>query len=417
MLIKREMLKELEGHLAKQEISLVIGPRQAGKTTLLLLLKEALVKKGEGVLYLTMDNESDRPFFASQVALLKKLELELGRKRGFVFIDEIQRKGDAGLFLKGIYDRNLPYKFIVSGSGSLELKEKIHESLVGRKRIFELPPVSFREFVNFKTDDRHENKLDDFFEIERERTESLLEEYLRFGGYPKVVIESRGEEKRKVLDEIYSSYLEKDISSLLQVERPEAFSSLVKILAGQAGQLVNYSELSSTVGIALPTLKHYLWYGERTFVLVRLPPYFKNIRKEITKSPKIYFYDLGLRNYCLGFLGNEINPRERGSLFENFVFHILREKIRFTGASLHFWRTKDRAEVDFIVSAGERVIPVEVKDKKLEGPRIERATRGFIEKYRPEKALIVNRGYAGTVRVGKTGVTFLPFWKLFKEPL
>lgn len=131
-MIKRRLLQELKNHLRKKEISLIIGPRQAGKTTLMLSLQDELNKNGEKTLFLSLDIEEEREFFSSQAKLLSKIGLEIGTKKGYIFIDEIQRKQDAGLFLKGIYDRNLPYKFIVSGSGSIELKERIHESLVGR---------------------------------------------------------------------------------------------------------------------------------------------------------------------------------------------------------------------------------------------------------------------------------------------
>lgn len=147
-MIKRYILDELKDHLSKKEISFIVGPRQAGKTTLMLIIKDYLERKGEKTLFLNLDIEHDKEFFGSQARLIKRIELELGKQKGFVFIDEIQRKEDAGLFLKGIYDMNLPYKFIVSGSGSVELKAKIHESLVGRKRIFELPTLSFDQTEN-----------------------------------------------------------------------------------------------------------------------------------------------------------------------------------------------------------------------------------------------------------------------------
>ena len=140
-MIKRKLFQELVDHLPQKEISLITGPRQAGKTTLMEMLKAHLDNRGESTLFLNLDIEWDRPHVASQAALVRKIELEMGRKPGYVFIDEIQRKDDAGLFLKGLFDLKLPYKFIISGSGSLELKEKIHESLIGRKRSFELSTV------------------------------------------------------------------------------------------------------------------------------------------------------------------------------------------------------------------------------------------------------------------------------------
>ena len=306
----------------------------------------------------------------------------------------------------------MPYKFIVSGSGSLDLKEKIHESLVGRKRVFELYPISFKEFVNFKTNYRYEESLEEFFEVEKVKTESLLNEYLNFGGYPRVVLEEKLSEKVRIIDEIYRSYLDKDVSYLIKSEKVDVYSSLIKLLAGQIGRLINYSELSSTLGIALQTLKNYLWYAEKTFIIHRLTPYFRNIRKEITKSPVIYFYDLGLRNYALGFFGKvEFSP-DIGFLFKNFVFNIIKEKFRFTGASVHFWRTKDKAEVDFIINFGKEIIPIEAKYKKLKEPTVERSLRSFVEKYHPKEAWVINLALEYEVKIDKTIVKFLPFYRL-----
>jgi len=173
-MINRNLYPELIDHLPQKEMSLIIGPRQAGKTTLMEMLKAHLDRKGERTLFLNLDIEWDRPHFESQAALLKRIELELGQERGYVFIDEIQRKEDAGLFLKGLFDLKLPYKFVVSGSGSLELKEKIHESLVGRKRLFELSTITFEEFINHRTDYRYEENLADFLAMERDRTQQFL---------------------------------------------------------------------------------------------------------------------------------------------------------------------------------------------------------------------------------------------------
>ena len=413
MIIKRDLFEELKNHLSAKEISLIVGPRQVGKTTLMLLLKEYLEKKREKTLFLNLDVENDKQFFVSQDVLIKKINLEFGKERGYVFIDEIQRKENAGIFLKGIYDLNLPYKFIVSGSGSLELKEKIHESLVGRKRIFELNPVSFKEFVNFKTDYRYEEKLDEFFAIEKAKSENLLNEYLNFGGYPRVILEEKLSDKIKIINEIYRSYLEKDITYLIKSERIDVFSFLIKILSGQIGRLINYSELSSTLGISLPTLKNYFWYAEKTFIVHKLTPYFKNIRKEIAKSPIIYFYDLGLRNYALGLFGKINFSTDIGFLFQNFIFNILKEKYKFAGAEIHFWRTKDKAEVDFVIDFGEEVIPIETKYKKLKEPVIERSLKSFVEKYHPKEAWIINLSLDYETKINKTTFKFLPFYKLF----
>ncbi|MCK4401914.1 ATP-binding protein [bacterium] len=411
-MIQRKILDNLKEHLSQKEISLIIGPRQAGKTTVMLLLKDYLDKRGESTLFLSLDFEEDKQFFVSQRSLINKMRLEIGEEKGYVFIDEIQRKENAGLFLKGLYDLNLPYKFIVSGSGSIELKEKIHESLIGRKRIFQLDTVSFDEFVNFKTNYRYKDKLPDFFCIEKDKTKEFLIEYLNFGGYPRLILETELKEKRVIIDDIYHSLLEKDIAFLLKVEKMEAFSSLIKVLASQIGRLVNHSELSSTLGISIKTLKNYLWYARKTFVIQKITPFFRNIRKEITKSPVVYFYDLGLRNYTLGRFGNLAIPSELGFVFQNFVLNLLRDKLRFIAGEIHFWRTKDKAEVDFIINVGEVIVPVEVKFKEFKKAKIESSLRNFILKYEPKQAWVINLSLREKIKFNKTEVQFLPFYNL-----
>jgi hypothetical protein len=410
-MIKRTLYKVLLAHISRKEISMITGPRQAGKTTLMQLLKADMERKKEPTLFLNMDVEWDRPHLESQASLIRKLELEWGKRQGFVFIDEIQRKEDAGRYLKGLYDLNLPYKFIVSGSGSLELKEKIHESLVGRKQLFELTTLTFEEFVNHKTEYRYIGNLPAFFEVERERAHQLLMEYLNFGGYPRVVLEDERQEKTRVIDEIFRSVIERDVAYLLKVEKTEAFSNLIKVLAGQIGSMVNYKELSSTLGISFATVKRYAWYAQKIFLLNTVTPFARNVRKEISQSPVAYFGDLGMRNYALGIFGNVSSPAESGFLFQNLVFLLLNSG----GARLHYWRTTDKAEVDFIVEKGRDLIPIEVKFKLLKGIEIPRSLMSFCQKYQPAQAYIVNLGFQEEITVSKTHIRFIPYWKLLQN--
>jgi predicted AAA+ superfamily ATPase len=416
-MIERKLFTDLVSHLSKKEISLIIGPRQAGKTTLMELLREHLDNKGERTLYLNLDIEWDRPHFDSQLALLRKIELELSKQRGYVFIDEIQRKENAGLFLKGLFDLKLPYKFIVSGSGSLELKEKIQESLVGRKRLFELSTITFDEFINHKTDYKYKENLAEFLEIEKDKTQQLLMEYMNFGGYPRVVLASEQSEKVQIIDEIYRSILEKDIAYLLKVDKTDAFSGLIRILSSQIGNLINYSELSSTLNISYQTVKKYLWYSQKTFLLDLILPYARNVRKEITKSPIPYFWDLGLRNYALGIFGHLGSPSECGFIFENLIYLLLKEQVKLRATKLNFWRTKDKAEVDFILERGRNVVPIEVKYKSLKKEEIPRSLRSFIGKYSPNEAYIINLDYNNTVKINNTTLFFLPYYELLHKKL
>jgi predicted AAA+ superfamily ATPase len=175
-------------------------------------------------------------------------------------------------------------------------------------------------------------------------------------------------------------------------------------LASQAGNLVNFSELSSTLGISLETVKNYLWYLEKTFILQKITPYFQNLRKEISKAPVYYFSDLGLRNYALG---RETN----GFLFQNFVFNILKEK--YPPEKIHFWRTKDGGEIDFVIETPDWPLPLETKASQLKEAKIPRCLKNFIKKYQPPQAFVVNLTLEKTFFLGKTKISFLPFWKLF----
>lgn len=416
-MIKRNLFVEIKAHLEKPEITLIIGPRQAGKTTLMYQLIEDLKKTDKKTLFLSLDNDSDRHYFDSQETLISRIEIEFGNDKGYVFIDEIQRKVDAGLFLKGIYDRNLPYKLIVTGSGSVELKEKVHESLAGRKRLFELSTLSFVEFVNYKTEYHYEDKLTEFFTIDTSRTQKYFEEYLNYGGYPKVVLAQTEDEKRKIIQEIYQSYLEKDIASLLNIQKTESLTNLVRVLASQVGCMLNVSELSSTLGISVDTVNNYLWYLEKTFIINKITPFFRNIRKEITKTPVYYFVDLGLKNYAQKQFGTAFQDLSDGHLFENFVYLLIKEKL-IPPASLHFWRTQDKAEVDFVIDTGNQVIPIEVKRTKLTKPEITRSFRSFLSKYHPEKSFIVHLGKEFDKKIEDVSVSFLPYFlvsKLFEN--
>ncbi len=411
MIIKRKIKKEITEHLSAREITLIAGARQIGKTTLLLEIQNEFLQQGEKVLFLNLDNDSHLPFFQSQEMLLQKIRLEIGED-GYVFMDEIQRLENAGLFLKGLYDRNLPYKMVVSGSGSLELKEKIHESLAGRKRIFEMMPVSFQEFANFRTGYKYETRLPLYFETEKQQTLLMLNEYLNYGGYPRIVTETRSSEKLKLMDEIFRSYVEKDLVYLLKIERPEVFQLLIRILASQTGNLVNYSQLASQTGLSVPTLKKYLWYAEKTFSISQITPWYSNTLKEITKSPVYYFHDMGLRNYSVNLMGNMELNQQYGFVFQNFVWLLLKDMLRWKNHTLHYWRTTDKAEVDFVISKHDSVLPVEVKYGIMDKPAVSRSFRSFIEKYNPPEAWLVNRNFEHEITINQTRVMFLPFYKL-----
>jgi uncharacterized protein len=388
--IKREIYKTIKAHLSRPEITLLVGPRQVGKTTLITKISEELQENGSKVVFLNLDVENDFALLDTQARLLNHLELEIGTEKGFVFIDEVQRKKDAGRFFKGIYDMNLPYKFILTGSGSVELKEKISESLAGRKQLFEMVPVTFIEFLDYKTDYKYSTKMSLFISNKDPRIELLFEEYLKFGGYPRIILSNTLERKRMEMQEICRSYLEKDLVQLLNIRKTEKFTKLVTVLASQIGNKVNVNELSNTLGLDNDTISNYLWYLEKTYILQICTPYYTNTRSELTKTPLYYFVDSGMRNYALHRFTNFDFTLEGGHMFENFIFNYLKNKYLAISPTINYWRTKDGAEIDFILRTGENVIPIEAKYRGLKKTTLGKSFYSFLSKYHPKKAYVLN---------------------------
>jgi predicted AAA+ superfamily ATPase len=412
MQIKRNILAEIRDHLTKKEITLITGPRQVGKTTLMKQLMLELTGSGAKTLFLDLDFEPDKKHFSTQIALLDRIRLEFGDQKGYVFIDEIQRKEDAGIFLKGLYDRGLSVKLIVSGSGSIELKERIHESLAGRKQVFEVSPVTFKEMADFKADYKYSGNLADFLRIEPEKYQGILNDYLDFGGYPQVIIEQTLPGKQQKINEIVSSYLMRDIVNLLGLDQPESYVRLLRFVAAHAGRMTDYATMARESGLSVPTVKKYLYYAEKTFVIQPVTPYHTNKVKEISKSPVYYFTDPGFRNFLVDEFGNAHQKSDSGFLFQNLVFQTLRYQGINRAWTLHYWRTTDGAEVDFVIDKGSGILPVEVKFSALKSPMLTRSFRNFIEKYTPKEAWVVSPTYSDEILIGACQVKFVPFYSI-----
>jgi len=406
MEIKRTLYQSVRAHLNKPEITLLIGPRQAGKTTLLREIAGDLIRDGERCFFFNLDIDVDAQYFQSQQRFVERVVALAGPQKAYIFIDEVQRIENAGLFLKGVFDRRLPYKWVATGSGSLELKEKIAESLAGRKRNFFLFPISIAEFsaYSWKVDPEQIGPL---LRTDTIRSESLLKEYLLYGGYPRVVTATGPEEKNAVLSEIFQSYIERDIQILLRLEKSKDFITLLQLLANRIGKLLNFQDLSNLSNLSVPTVKNYLWYCEKTFIIEPVLPFFTNKEKELVKSPQYYFTDAGLRNYLLAIHDIVPQSNEFGFLFQQLVFHLLKSKFDGSVAAIRYWRTQNQAEVDFVVQKGLVLLPVEVKSARMEAPEITRSLRSFIEMYHPPEAWVVNRAVDTTVQVGDTLVRFL----------
>jgi len=416
-IIPRLLLSEVIAHLRNPEITIITGARQVGKTVLLEMVKDYLVKNrgilAEDILYFNLDIIKDWEFFQDQGKLIEFLRMRSEGKKIYVFVDEAQKVADCARFFKGVYDSHLNVKLILTGSSSLELKAGLKESLSGRKRLFSLSSFCFSEFLTAKDKSLAEllKSRSKIPIIERKRLISYFEEYSIWGGYPKAALARSQKEKLAVLAEIYSSYIEKDIVGLLEIKNKMGFSNLARLLSGQIGQLVNVAELSNALKLDRGTVERYLWALEETFIIKPLIPFYKNPRQEIIKQNKVYFYDPGLRNYCLEDFHHLDLRADRGFLLENSVFKEMLLFLRIF-QKIRFWRTKQGSEVDFVVFEKDNCLPIEVK-LHLKKTIVPVGLKNFIAKYKPKKAAIVNLDFFDReVKIGKSKIYFIHPYEL-----
>jgi hypothetical protein len=395
------------------EAIIILGSRQVGKTTLLKIIKEEITASNN-VFYLDLEDprylEIVEKGTENLIEYLSSLGADL-KTKNYIFLDEIHYMKNPSRFIKLSVDHYADkLKIVCTGSSALGIKMKLQDSFVGRKLIFTLYPLSFREFLLFK---EKKNLADNLpvrpFEQEKDLTRFFKDEYNRFfieflifGGYPRVVLENSFEKKEKLLGEIVTAYIYKDIRSLFNIGDITKFNNLIKILANQAGCLINTSEISRAVGISRPTVLNYISILENSFLIALLPPYSKNLRIEIRKSNKIYWLDNGLRNYLISDLSPSLSRTDIGVLLENVIFTGLVKRKKEI-ENLFYWRTKDKTEIDFVYKSDNRIIPIEVKTRA----RPHRGLVNFMKKYNIEKGYIAHIGDLEK----KNNISFIPgFW-------
>jgi len=349
MLYPRDVFLEAKQVLSKDEFIILTGARQTGKTSLLIMLKNFLEEKGQVCHYFNLENPAYLELLNKHPYNIFELIPESKSKQN-IFIDEIQYLDNPTNFLKLLYDeKRKQLKIIASGSSAFYIDKKFKDSLVGRKFLFEVYPLNFDEFLIFNHQQellqQKNKKLSVYY---KEKIVKLWNNYLIYGGYPKVVLAESDDAQKIILEDIGSSYIKKDIRDA-GIKNTDKYFALLKILANQTGGLVNSHELANTLGMANKTIEEYLYIMKKSYQLAFIKPFYRNIRKELTKMPKIYFYDMGLRNLFLNDF-NLINKRaDKGAYLENIVF---REFLRTTGDinKIKFWRTQNKKEVDFIIN-------------------------------------------------------------------
>jgi hypothetical protein len=416
--------RDIEANLLKwidrREAYAIKGPRQSGKTTLLKILEDSLTKKGINTVFLNFEDPDVLEAFETNPKEYVKSFLTREEKYCFL-MDEYHYVKDPGKKLKLLYDTFETTKFIVTGSSSLELAGAMAKFLVGRVFFFELFPFSFHEFLVAKNSRlariyEEKNRMTKEFlsrgKVEVEKDIFLKEfapffsQYVIFGGYPAVIKAEDLETKRMILKNIYDTYISKDVVEFLKVTDALKYRHVVRALAVLVGNLINYNEICSTCQTYYKELKRIISILSETYIVNLIQPFYRNPITELRKVPKVYFFDLGLRNYII----DNFNPLEKrtdsGALIENYVFLSLKNS--FPEAMINYWRTISKAEVDFVLRIRDEVVPIEVKYQSFKKPKISRSLRSFIKSYKIKKALVVTKDFWDKIKINDTTILFIP---------
>jgi predicted AAA+ superfamily ATPase len=380
---------------ADHRVCLVVGPRQAGKST---LIWKTLSTFGRKALFLNCEEPAIKEWLTSPAGFLADLS-ELSGEIQCLFLEEIQRLPEAGLFLKGLVDRRRELQVYATGSSSFDLESATRESLAGRAKRHLLLPLSLKEIA-------------DTFQAapalrEREIRRSL-EKALVFGTYPTVFI---SQEPRGVIADLVEAFIIRDASDRFQIRHISAFRKLLQLLASQIGNLCTFSEWAGLAGISNDTVAQYTSLLEDTHVVKLIQPFVGGKRAEITRAPKVYFIDNGLRNQLFGGFELIEKRADRGALLENFVFGEIWKSVNPLLDSVRYWRSKAGAEVDFVIESQGRITGCEVKYGLAQG-KLTRGAGSFIDAYKPSLFLVVSRDLYPDRQLGETLVKFIRPWEI-----
>lgn len=414
-LIPRKIIDNLIAQLKKRNIVILIGARQVGKTSILKLVQNLLKEthNHKNIFYFDLEKPELIDVFKTESSLKQYIVLQGAdfEKEIFLLIDEFQYMPEPTKLLKILHDSYENIQIIASGSSSLEIRKKVQEPLTGRKRVLYIYPLDFEEFLIFKNS--HLLKVYKELPIVKEEKyffsslSLLFEEFILFGGYPKVVLTNEQEEKEFELLEIYKSYINKDIKHFALDEDIPYFNHLVRILSSQTGNLCNMNELSNTLRVSRRKIEKYLFLLEQTFVIHLLKPFFKNARKEITKMKKIFMLDTGIINSISNNFASISSRIDIGALIETFVFTEL-NKIGKYEDNIFFWRTINQTEIDFIIQKGGELFPIEVKYGQTQRISIPKSLKSFAQQNKCSKAIVITKNIANLIEMNGIKFYFIP---------
>lgn len=366
-MIQRTIESSLMERITGRKALILLGPRQCGKTTLLKSITENLAKP---YIWFNGDNPADARLIENSTP--ERLRSIIG-KNEVLIVDEAQDIPNIGRTIKLIVDHIENVCPVISGSSSFELSNELNEPLTGRKYEFNLFPFSFNEMAGY-----HDLRT----ELQQ------VERRLIFGSYPEVVTNA-GKEK-ELLRLLTSSYLYKDIFKFGNIRKPSELEKIVQLLAWQTGSEVNISEVAVSTGTSSETVERYIDILEKAYIVFRLPSFARNVRNEIRKNKKIYFYDNGIRNAVIGNFSFLTNRNDVGALWENYLVSERKKRNSYNGyyGSSYFWRTQQQQEIDYIEEIDGKISAYEFKwnrNKKSKFPVT------FTKNYDPQKTEVVHR--------------------------
>ena len=382
----RHLDQTLRDHFEKyKEILVLLGARQVGKTTIIKrIFPEAT--------YLIVDNEPIKNTLERYDPAVYRQLLNADSK--WIVIDEIQRLSDPGRAAKIFFDQLPQFKLIITGSSAFNIKNKASESLAGRKIDYHLYPLTLSEYLVQNGLEKTLSLLpieklsrgEKVAEVIRPYDhKEILDNILVYGLYPAMQAHPRDS---LYLTNLIDSVVFKDLVELSLLENKSAALSLLKLLAYQIGSLVNYAELASKLGIGARTVKRYIELFEQSFIIFIIKPYSSRKRDEISKMPKVYFYDLGLRNALINNFEPISSRGDAGQCFENFIVSELWKYNYYGnfGFNFNYWRTKSGSEIDLVLNKpGSKTIAVEIKSKS------QRVNQAFIARYPDSKMKVISR--------------------------
>ncbi len=403
MYVQRDLENKINPFLQEKEIIAVIGPRQVGKTTLINNILDKL--SNSKINRVSFDNPNILNLFEEDInSFIEK------HVTGFdiLFIDEVQYSKLSGKHLKFIYDSQ-DIKIFISGSSASELSIHSLKYLVGRILIFKLFPFSFNEFLKFKDVKLQKIYLEaNFKETINLELNKLLKEFIIYGGYPKVVLAKTNEMKEIYLQNIYETYILKEIKEILNISEEKYLIKLMKYLSLQIGNIIQYDSASQASELNFEKVKEYLSILEKTYISKLISTYHTNKTTELVKAPKNFFFDSGFRNVILNNFQEE--RQDIGELFENFIFSELIKN----GFEPKYWRSKSKAEVDFIIEKNSKIIPIEVK-YDLKQPKTTKSFLSFLERYSPDTSIITTLNLDLEIEKNNLKIKFIPFTKLIQN--